>query len=225
MEWGLTVTSKPSEDLRLNPNPSGIWQTRPAEYHLTRMRKNAAFLFEGEKNVPIIDLALGKVKNTILLPYAIQKEQDRLHFTSNGFGYQVTCKGRKIIGGKISDSTLNPAFEIDAPCGFFEPLSTHIGFLEIIRQTPKLFVINPLGKSATFSCYNAYASEEKLYCVEPNPSDENTYLLTIRTMTIDDHVVSAPEKSVLLECPAYASIAGLCDNGQLIIKLLCMQRQ
>ena len=217
MQWGLSVAPKPSGDLCLDSLSSDIPQMRRSDYCLYRVGDNIVLQIKGEQNAPIIDSDTGEVKDTIALPYEIQNESDRLHFTSSGFGYQFLFAPHKfkLIGGTISESSLNPVFEIDAPNGFFTPLSTHVGFLDYLVGK-KLYLYSPTGHSVTIDCSYAYASGEKLYCIEPNPSNKMTCFLTIRTMTADEHVVSAPEKSLLIK-GSRAKIQGLCDNGQLIL--------
>lgn len=220
MEWGIPLTSKLPEDLSLNPIQTfttfGIPRLGQTEYHLDRVGEDITLQFIGEKNVCFIDPNSGETKATIVLPYEKKDEYDDLYLTPSGFGYQLNNFRDKIklIGGKIEGSILNPIFEVEAPRGDFLPLSTHVGFFDDLES--KLVLFGPTGKSVTISCLSAYASGDKIYLVEPNPSDENTCKLTIRSMTNEDHVVSDSEKSIVLKTKS-ASIKRLCDNGQLIL--------
>ena len=220
MQWGIPLTPTPPEDLSLNPSQTRITSEIPKKglekCYLDRVGENITLQFKEEKKVHFIDPNTGETKATIVLPYERRAKNGRLHLTPSGVGYQmVNLKGiYKLIGGKISDSRLNPTFEVDAPGVSFLPLSTHVGFHQ--NSEDKLVIFGPSGKHVTIDYLSAYGLGDKLYLIEPNPSQENTCKLTIRTMTTGDDVVSEPEKSIILKTKM-ASIEKLCDNGELIL--------
>ncbi|PIS01589.1 MAG: hypothetical protein COT84_01580 [Chlamydiae bacterium CG10_big_fil_rev_8_21_14_0_10_35_9] len=220
MEWGIPLTPEQPEDLSLVttqvPMTYGLPRMGPAEYHIGQVGESITLQFMGEKRVHCIDSNTGEITDTILLPYENQNDDDRLYLTPDGIGYQMVFleDDIKLIGGKISDSCLNPDFEVAAPHGFLLPLSTHVGFKDPFED--ELIIFNSKGKHVTLDCLSAYAVGTTLYLVEPNPSQENTCKLTVRTMTTDDQVISEVEKSIVLNTKS-ASIEKICDNGQLIL--------
>jgi len=225
MQWGIPLPSMLLENPDRTLISFGFPQKPPGSYCLNRVGEHLTFQGIGEKNVHFIDPHSGETIATIALPYEKRDESDSLHLTPNGFGYQMVNSkdGRKLIGGKIFDSKLNLLFEVETPGSYFLPLSTHVGFFSVpiglsflSEGKPKLVLFGPTGESVTIDCLSAYALGDKLYLVEPNPSKKDTCKLTIRTLSMEDHVVSPPEKSIILEVKK-ASIESLCDNGELLL--------
>ncbi|MGD2168757.1 MAG: hypothetical protein PVI40_00775 [Chlamydiota bacterium] len=220
MEWGIPLTLEQPEDLSLVttqvPMTYGLPRMGPAEYSIGQAGKSITLQFVGEKRVHCIDSNTGEIIDTILLPYEKQNGNDRLYLTPEGIGYQMVFleDSIKLIGGKISNSCLNPDFEVAAPHGFLLPLSTHVGFKDPFED--ELILFNSNGKHVTLDCLSAYAVGTTLYLVEPNSSQENTCKVTVRTMTTDDQVVSEVEKSIVLNVQS-PSIEKICDNGQLVL--------
>jgi len=213
MEWGIPLIQSPSENGPLDISTVA----HPVAYHLNRVGDYITLLFIGEQKVRFIDINTGDTRSMLELPYVNKNQWDRLHITPNGFCYQTvgTTSCRKLIGGKICDSKMIPSFEAEIPRGPFHHLSTHVGFFDNYKG--RLVVYSQTGDRVEIvGCLSAYAQGDKLYLVEQDPSQENRCLLTVRTMTNDENVISPIEKSIPLRTKK-ARLKRLCDNGQLIL--------
>ena len=121
--------------------PLPLTSTGEAEYRLDRTAENITLQFMGEKNIHLINPSTGETTRTVALPYASKNLNDHLHLTPDGMGYQIVRweGGKKLVGGPLSNSELDPAFEVEAPGGFFTPLSTHVGFHDDFEKMLILF--------------------------------------------------------------------------------------
>jgi hypothetical protein len=181
------------------------------------MGQHLSLQFVGEKNMRFIDPETGEFNFTLELPEASKDAYDRLHISSEGFAYQMVHKGREriLIGGKVVDQQWNSSFESNTPTGFFRPFSTHCGFQDDFPE--KLILFGPTGDQMVIqNCMAAIAQNDKLYAIEKHPDQEEKCLLTIRTLKIDDEVVSDVEKSISLNVRK-ASFGSICQNGQLVL--------
>jgi len=216
MEWGIPLIPGFALNTSQAPMISEPSRIASESYCLNRVDDYITLQFIGEENIYLIDPNTGDISSTLALPYAHKDKRDRLHLTSSGFSYQMIKKegDRKLIGYKISASNPSPLFEVETSDAFFLPLSTHVGLFKDTERELDLY--SPTGNHVTLDCISAYAQGNKLYLIEPNPSQKNTSSLTVRTMTNDEKVVSSIEKSIPLNTEK-VSLKQLCDNGQLIL--------
>ncbi|MEC7838592.1 MAG: hypothetical protein VX777_00980 [Chlamydiota bacterium] len=228
MVWEIPLVSSATDFFPLNSSeavqnfedPEG----EDTDYSLKQIGKEITLQFVGQKNIHFIDTASGKIKNTIELPYKKLHLFDSVHLTPKDFGFQMIYSGenRKLIGGKITNSKLTPDFEVETPSGHFQTLSTHVGFYNVFNNT--LVIFSSTGQSVSIECLSAKAYENKLYLIETDPTKNGTCRLTVRTLTEDDHIVTAPEQIISLNIES-ASIAYLCDHKQMILFQGCFSKK
>lgn len=221
MVWGIPLTPILLEDLSLNtsatPMTFGIPRMGSKGYRLKKVGEYLSLHFVGEKKLHFIHPETGEFDSILELPEASKDTYDCLHISPKGFAYQMVDKdqGRILIGGKIIDKQWNSSFESKTPSGFFRPFSTHCGFQQDFED--KLVLFGPTGDQITIQdCMAAEAQDDKLYSIEKDPLHKDKCLLTIRTLKIDNEVVSGVEKSISLNVKE-ASFGKICQNGQLIL--------
>ena len=221
MVWGIPLTPISLEDPSLNisatPMICGVPRMGPTDYTLIRVGELISLQFVGEKTLHFIHPETGEFDSVLELPEASTDRYDCLHISPNGFGYQMVHKDqdRILIGGKIIDKRWNSSFEAKTPCGMFRPFSTHCGFQQDFKD--RLVLFGPTSDRITIEgCMAAKALDNKLYSIEKDPVDEDKCLLKVRTLKVDNEVVSDIEKSVSLNVKE-ASFGTICQNGQVIL--------
>lgn len=207
--------------------PLNTLKKKSANFKVNQIDDTISLQFEKDNKVFFIQSDMGEVISTLTTPLDHGSRYDALHITPNSlFGYQmVTIERQRILaGGKIIDSKWIPSFEVQAPPGLFIPMSTHVGFEHAyigphndFKRT--LTIFGPSGAKITIeNCLSVekITSGNKLYLLEKNPNEQNSCLLTMRTMTDDENVVSKVEKCIPINAKA-PSLVKLCDNEEWIL--------
>jgi hypothetical protein len=204
MVWGMPVRSPTESVLK--------------EYSLKKAGKYLSLQFYGEKFLHFFHPETGEYAFCLdLPPGASSQGGDWFHITPNDDGYQIvnTKQIWRLIGGKITNQNWVPGFVIKMPPGFFRPLSTHCGFLEVFEN--ELVLCGPTGDRATIpNCIEVEAQNDLLYTIEKHPSQADKCLLTIRTLKCNHEVVSDVKESILLKVEN-ASFGKICTNGRFIL--------
>ena len=210
--------------------PLNTLKSKSNNFKLNQVDDTIILQFEKDNKVFFIQSDMGEVISTMTTPLFHNERYDALHITPNSlFGYQMVSNEsqRILVGGKIINSNWIPSFEVKTPTGFFIPLSTHVGFHHHYigpqgNFERTLTIFGPSGDKITIkdclSVENTF-SGNKLYLIEKNPHEKNSYFLTVRTMTDDENVVSQVEKCITFNTNASGtpSLEKLCDNGEWIL--------
>jgi hypothetical protein len=186
--WGL-----PLHDVFLKAPSLRTFTKNHADYSLNWMGEYIVLRFIGKNQAYLIHSETGRF-SSLELPEPFKNAYDYLHICQQGFAYQMVNQSRRLIGGEIVDSRWNPSFEVNTPSGAFCPFSTHCGF-ELFLDN-ELVLFGPKGGQVTLSCMSAQAYDDKLYSIEKDHTLNDKCLLTIRTLKLDDQVVSGVEKRI-----------------------------
>lgn len=173
------------------------------------------FQFIGEKKLHLIHAATGKFAYSLKLPVPSGNNFECLHMSPEGFIYQTMNDGpnRILIGGKVLAENWEYSFELKVPNGYLRPFSTHCGF----QSFDKLIVCSPTGHTVTIDgCVEAQVKGNKLYAIENDPDSKDKRVLTVRTLKLDEEVISAIETSITINLRKI-SIGSISENGQLVL--------
>lgn len=211
--WGIPLVFAPLTN-EWQSNYSNLYET---ENFRLKLRGNHLFLqFHGEKNVQFINAKTGQIDTVFQLP-EVPKQPKQLHIDSSEFVYLLAEKDDRnvLIGGRVTEGQWNQSFAVAYPRGRFQPLSTHCGAFNQIER--ELIIFGPTGAFFTIkNCLAAQAREDKLYVIEVDPNNPNKSLLKVRTLLLDQNVVSPVEKVISLEAEK-VSFGELCKNGQWVL--------
>lgn len=185
-------------------------------YTLQKVGELLTLQFEGEKKLHFIHPETGEFDSILELPKAPTDDCDGLHISPEGFVYIYQHQDEVLIGGKIIDKRWNPSFEAKASVGEFRPFSTHSGVQQYCPED-RLVLFGPTGNQVIIKgSVKAEAHDDKLYLIEKDPTHKDKCLVTIRTLKLDNEVVSGVEKSISLNVKE-AFFGKICPNGQVVL--------
>lgn len=186
---------------------------QPKLYQIHQVGDYLTLQFLEEKQVYFVDQKTGFTAFTLELPENFNDHRlKEFHISPEGYAYQMVYKNQKrhLLGGQIIEGKWHPSFECSTPRGVFHPRSTHCGFEEPLAGS--FILIGPSGHSVSLEgCMAVLAMDDKLYCIEKDPCR-----LTIRTLKMDQEVISSIEKEIPLDVEE-ASFGEICQNGNALL--------
>lgn len=197
-------------DTYATPMTWGFPTLGPREYRLRGIGENKISIYiMGNPIVYFVDTQTGSIHTmaNISGPPLTSEEYDLLHFSDDlEFYYTVTDVGRDrivTVGCKQhkemdEESILCYDFKTTELNfgGHIVALGTHIGIIDEIADE-SVIITNPTLKNFTIkNCIGIAYHRGKIYTIELDGNQDNTYFLVVRTADVGEAIVSTVEKQI-----------------------------